>query len=156
MNRDGAHGSRIGGISGTGKTGAFSVIITKHYDGLDEDNGSSLFYSGGGSAKNTNPDQIAESAGTKALQYSCKVQPHQHVRVFRGAIRTDELYPRIGFRYDGLYEVVSEIRGHNELGGAFVKFLLRGVPGEHQVIRTPQRRPTPEEKTMMARFSTEF
>lgn len=109
----GAHGSVGGGIHGSVQHGAYSIVIANKYDDLDTDDGDTIYYSGSNSHTNTDPNRPAESTNnTKALKASVRTQ--NPVRVLRSGgssavvNRSKNSYlPEAGFRYDGLYRVVS-------------------------------------------------
>jgi hypothetical protein len=92
----GAHGSKIGGISGNAATGAYSVVTSGGaYEELDEDRGNTLYYSGSRSHDNTDPKKpFPSSPGTLALKASQRT--HNPVRVLRaaGVDKTQNKYER--------------------------------------------------------------
>ena len=115
--RDGAHGSRMGGIHGHVQRGAFSVVISggTSYEDNDHDHGDIVYYSGSkGGESIENASVVApESNGTKSLILSTK--HNEPVRVLRSAKGSSRYAPSAGIRYDGLYQVVSyEIRTDRE------------------------------------------
>ena len=131
--RDGAHGSRMGGISGTADVGAYSIVISGMYADLDSDLGDTVFYSGSQSLGNTDPHQPIESGPTLALHTSMSTR--RPVRVLRGSGGKGDLAPRAGLRYDGLYRVVSTDHHLNHLNGLYTRFRLERLPDQPPIQR---------------------
>ncbi|GAX50190.1 YDG/SRA domain-containing protein [Streptomyces olivochromogenes] len=103
----GVHRPRIAGICGTKAKGAESIVLSGGYKD-DEDLGDVIIYTGHGGqdgAGNQVSDQSLDDSGNAAL-----VTSHLQglpVRVIRGS-KCESIYaPRSGYRYDGLYRVVS-------------------------------------------------
>lgn len=96
--RDGAHGSSQGGISGHSGDGAYSVIMSGGHDYEDEDYGEEVLYCG------TDSDNGAVTDFTRLMLESVNNQP---VRLIRSHNLASPFAPELGFRYDGLYDVVS-------------------------------------------------
>lgn len=129
---NGAHGNLQGGIAGNTDTGAYSIVVSKSYEGLDEDMGNELYYSGSNSHKNTDPQRPAPSTqGTQALQASLASQ--KPVRVLRAASKEKAYAPIVGLRYDGLYRVVSEHRPKNRSGGLYEQYRLVRIAGQPEI-----------------------
>lgn len=139
--RDGAHGMRMGGIAGSPTYGAYSIIVSGLYTGMDADYGDRLYYSGSRSHDNTDPAVPVLSAATKALQRSR--ENGKVVRVLRASAGESTLSPSVGLRYDGLYRVELEETMLNKNGGAYLRFRLRRVGGQPPIDRS---RPTVAEK----------
>ncbi|KAI1809993.1 hypothetical protein GGS20DRAFT_580235 [Poronia punctata] len=142
----GAHGSRIGGIAGTGSSGAFSIVVSNSYHELDNDRGNTLYYSGSNSHKNTNPNQTAPaSIGTQALHASFRNR--QPVRVLRAGNATRRAagnphLPSCGIRYDGLYRVVQVRERTNMVGGLYEQFRLDRLPNQTPLAQLEAISPT--------------
>ena len=98
--RDGAHGSRMGGIAGKRDTGAYSIIISGGSGYEDRDLGDVVWYTGSGER---GADQILGS-GNQALVTSFNTG--LPVRVIRGSRSESDFAPSQGLRYDGLYKVI--------------------------------------------------
>src|SRR5437016_2337493 len=111
----------MGGISGSAPDGAYSIVVSGMYDGLDNDLGETLFYSGSNSHENTSSEPITSNK-TMALETSLSTR--NPVRVFRSLHAKWKGAPEAGIRYDGLYTVVSMKVDTNAKGGAFKKFKL--------------------------------
>ena len=141
--RDGAHGSKQGGIAGSKSLGAFSIVVSGMYADLDHDYGDSLYYSGSQSHDNRHPTQPEVSDRTQALQRS--IVTSNPVRVIRSHNADKKYAPSVGFRYDGLYRVVKEEKATNKKGGAYLRFLLKRLDGQPPISKT---HPTREEILM--------
>lgn len=132
---NGAHGSKIGGISGNSETGAYSVVTSGGpYEELDQDQGDILYYSGSRSHDNTDPNQPSPSSNaTLALKASLRM--HKPVRVLRaaglGGKRSGSSWrPTVGIRYDGLYHVAAMQLKTNTNGGLYEQFKLQRLPDQ--------------------------
>ncbi|RJQ84462.1 YDG/SRA domain-containing protein [Amycolatopsis panacis] len=101
----GTHRARQGGIVGTGKTGAESIVVSGGY--ADQDFGSVILYTGhggrNGDTGEQTEDQTFADSGNAALVTS-RVSGAL-VRVIRGAHKGSQYGPQSGYRYDGLYRV---------------------------------------------------
>ncbi|KAL7267701.1 hypothetical protein RUND412_009699 [Rhizina undulata] len=147
--RDGAHGSRMGGIHGRIADGAFSIVVSGAYDDNDRDRGDVIYYSGsrGGeedklrheTSSDPNPGAIL-SRSTKSLIVSYSTQ--KPVRVLRSFQCNSRWSPSAGIRYDGLYKVLSYSQEQNRSGERYYQFELRREPGQPPI---DQSRPTPLE-----------
>ncbi|MGV9313421.1 YDG/SRA domain-containing protein [Streptomyces sp. NPDC003691] len=101
------HRPRIAGICGTKATGAESIVLSGGYKD-DEDLGDVIIYTGHGGqdgAGNQINDQSLEDSGNAALVTS--YLQGLPVRVIRGSKSESVYAPQSGYRYDGLYRVVS-------------------------------------------------
>lgn len=102
--RDGAHGDSQAGISGDTNVGAYSCFISggKYHIYPDKDEGDVVYYYGQDA---TIPGE--SSRGTSMLKRN-KVNriPVRFIRSSKAASHS-RFAPPIGFRYDGLYDVVS-------------------------------------------------
>ncbi|KAK1981391.1 PUA-like domain-containing protein [Colletotrichum cereale] len=125
----GAHGHSNAGIYYQGDEGAFSVIVAGAYKDLDVDSGDSLLYSGSNARESDDRDNLLPSTeATKALAINW-VTGHP-VRVLRKAHKESQWAPSHGYRYDGLYEVVSKEFAHNDKNGMFEQFELQRLDGQ--------------------------
>ncbi|EGP87780.1 uncharacterized protein MYCGRDRAFT_92250 [Zymoseptoria tritici IPO323] len=97
--RDGAHGVTQGGICGATGHGAYSCILSGGQDYADEDHGDWLLYCGTDSKTGEPTDY------TKHMIES--VSSGLPVRLLRSHNCHSQWAPQHGFRYDGLYDVVS-------------------------------------------------
>ncbi|KAI5794519.1 PUA-like domain-containing protein [Peziza echinospora] len=148
--RDGAHGSRMGGIHGRIDMGCFSVVISGgSYDGNDNDMGDRVFYSGskGENDEDINRDIAPLTNATKSLITSSRSR--QPVRVLRSYKGMSRFAPSQGIRYDGLYNV---FRYSIETGSdrkKFYQFELRRCPNQPPIDRG---RPSKEELRALDAF----
>jgi hypothetical protein len=133
--RDGVHGALQGGIYGNVTTGAYSIIVLGSvYSEMDSDTGDTLYYTGSGSLENTDPKNPKATEGTKALQTSQAM--NQAVRVIRGKSDKYAGAPDVGFRYDGLYDVVSSEEKYNNKGGVYLVFKLERQGGQPRIAES--------------------
>jgi putative restriction endonuclease len=105
LSQAGVHRPRVAGISGRGREGADSIILSGGYED-DLDCGDEIFYTGHGGRDPETGHQISHqefNRGNVALAYNR--QAGLPVRVIRGATPRSSYAPRIGYRYDGLYTV---------------------------------------------------
>ncbi|KAF9234122.1 PUA-like domain-containing protein [Melanogaster broomeanus] len=133
------HRSPMKGICGNRKDGAFSVVLSNSYKD-DEDGGETIIYTGsGGRERWTNtfpPKRIRVGPQTlnqtwddnKALVIS--EQTRNPVRVVRGWKGNSRYAPVEGFRYDGLYTVVSRWTGKGANGLDICRCRLERLPGQ--------------------------
>jgi hypothetical protein len=145
--RDGAHGETIKGIS-SGSEGAYSCIISggqdspydnKNGDGND-DRGDVVLYCG------MDSDNGVMTANTKSLMLNEK--NNKPVRFIRSHKCPGEWSPEIGFRYDGLYKVVShEVIDPPASIRQRVRFKLVRRKGQDPIRggAGPEKRPTTQE-----------
>lgn len=153
--RDSAHGAAQGGIYGRTGKGAFSIVLAAGgYD--DQDNGEDIWYSGTVSndlaktmARSNSTTQVGTehvfgaTSNTRRLIESCEMIKNP-VRVIRSHnLPKSNLYrPSVGFRYDGLYEVVAyELT--DKAKGAY-RFNLKRCAGQNPIRYKDNaaRRPT--------------
>ncbi|KAH0551729.1 hypothetical protein GP486_007051 [Trichoglossum hirsutum] len=137
--RDGAHGSRMGGIAGSVTDGAYSIVVSGQYSKLDQDFGNTLYYSGSGSSDNKSATP-ADTRATRCLIRS--IETGRPVRVLRAAGGSGAA-PSVGIRYDGLYTVESRSTLENEIGGAYLRFKLVRQAGQDAMSYI---HPTPNEQ----------
>lgn len=135
--RDGAHGSPQGGIYGEKGKGAYSIVLSRS-DYADEDHGDTILYSGTISTDRT------PTENTQRMMESCELVK-KPVRVLRSHNANDvknPYRPKYGFRYDGLYDVVS----YHLLDEAIAeyRFCLVRCAGQRPIRceEGPSRRPT--------------
>ncbi|KAF2791737.1 hypothetical protein K505DRAFT_280149 [Melanomma pulvis-pyrius CBS 109.77] len=153
--RDGAHGSAQGGIYGKKDNGAYSIVLAGGNGYDDEDNGDDIWYSGTISkdpartmVRNLNKDPqigtdnacVTDNTQRLIESYGSKLP----VRVIRSHnLSKKNIYrPVVGFRYDGLYEVVGYQHVNKEKGE--IRFNLKRCPGQHPIRfqDNTARRPT--------------
>lgn len=106
MNAAGIHRQTQAGISGSGKEGADSIIVSGGYED-DQDFGDEIIYTGQG-GQNTSGLHIADQTLTRGNLALAKSQMEGlPVRVIRGVHTKNPHAPKTGYRYDGLYRVDS-------------------------------------------------
>ncbi|KYG47945.1 hypothetical protein M433DRAFT_462976 [Acidomyces richmondensis BFW] len=136
--RDGAHGATVAGISG-GEGGAYSCIMSGGHDYPDVDNGDEVLYCG------TDSDNGAITEKTRLLLQS--EETGNPVRLIRSSKLNSPYAPKLGLRYDGLYQVlshemldpVSSLRQRH-------RFRLQRLPGQDPFRGDgPEKRPTEQE-----------
>ncbi|KAK3710483.1 hypothetical protein LTR37_010326 [Vermiconidia calcicola] len=141
--RDGAHGVSQGGIAGKVGDGAYSVIMSGGVNSAgqkypDEDYGDIVLYCG------TDSDNGAPTDYTQKMLDSIGNNP---VRLLRSHKLKSDYAPEKGFRYDGLYDVVSVERldPANSLRQRH-RFRLVRQPGQDRIrFSGPEVRPTQQE-----------
>lgn len=146
--RDGAHGSRMGGIHGRGD-GAYSVVISGSYDETDTDFGDTVLYSGSRGAEDPGDSREAVlTAASKSLMMSrTRRKP---VRVLRSSRCNSAYAPSLGIRYDGLYDVVDFKQQSTQDGRRYWQFTLRRQSGQVPIDRS---RPNQTERREFARMT---
>ncbi|TGO06961.1 hypothetical protein BTUL_0372g00010 [Botrytis tulipae] len=143
--RDGAHGAPQAGIVGDKKEGAYSIVISKHYEGFDRDEGDVVYYSAPGAKESIIKEADSENSGVMVLRRS--METRKPVRVLRSSNCAWKNRPAAGIRYDGLYQVTDGNVETNGKGGKFWRFTLKRlhrVDGSDQVPINLSR-PTKEE-----------
>lgn len=145
--RDGAHGAKVSGISGTSTDGAYSIVLSGTYDNLDADRGDIMYYCGSHSLVNKDPKSPTKSSYTEALRHSSRTK--RPVRVLRSSRSNSPWSPSHGIRYDGLYVVTGEETKHNMLGGAYARFRMDRITKQPQI---DMNRPTKEEVELCKRI----
>ena len=139
--RDGAHGSRMGGIAGKRGAGAYSIIISGGSDYEDRDLGDIVWYTGSGER---GADQIL-GTGNQALVTSFnKGLP---VRVIRGSRSESDFAPSHGLRYDGLYKVIWYGQLFGRDGHKVWKYKLERLMNQDHIRRDV---PTPADLRTLA------
>ncbi|TEY71140.1 hypothetical protein BOTCAL_0100g00020 [Botryotinia calthae] len=143
--RDGAHGAPQAGIVGDKEQGAYSIVISKHYEGFDLDLGDTVHYSAPGAIESITKDADSENSGVMALRRS--IDTRKPVRVLRSANCAWKLGPAAGIRYDGLYRVTDVGVVINGKGGKYWRFTLKRLPRFNGSDQAPINiaRPTKEE-----------
>lgn len=136
---DGAHGPLVGGISGNGSKGAYSIVVSSKYSDLDADYGNILYYSGSGSHDNR-MDVPTETTGVKALERSLVVR--KPIRVLRTSGSQWAGSPKAGIRYDGLYNIHSREILSNQKGGKYCCYKFVRCKGQPEIDTC---RPTPKQ-----------
>lgn len=138
--RDGAHGDSQSGISGETNVAAYSCFMSggKNHIYDDKDMGDIVEYCGQDS---DTPGQV--SRGTSLLQRN--VSEKVPVRFIRSYKVNSKYAPSKGFRYDGLYDVVSSELLDESKGRYRFKLVRRPGQGPIRGGDGPEARPTKQE-----------
>ncbi|CAK1357169.1 hypothetical protein CB0940_11687 [Cercospora beticola] len=138
--RDGAHGDSQSGISGETNVAAYSCFMSggKNHIYEDKDMGDVVEYCGQDSDI---PGQV--SRGTSLLQRN--VSEKVPVRFIRSYKVNSKYAPSKGFRYDGLYDVVSSELLDESKGRYRFKLVRRPGQGPIRGGNGPEARPTKQE-----------
>lgn len=136
LSRSGVHRPTMAGISGTGREGADSIVLSGGYED-DRDFGDVIVYTGHGGRNPETRQQVSDQllvAGNLALAYSCT--HGLPVRVVRGASHRSPHSPPVGYRYDGLYRVEDYWRDKGVSGHTIWRFrLVKLVPTTTHINR---------------------
>ncbi|PPJ54801.1 hypothetical protein CBER1_04054 [Cercospora berteroae] len=138
--RDGAHGDSQSGISGETNVAAYSCFMSggKNHIYDDKDMGDVVEYCGQDS---DTPGQV--SRGTSLLQKN--LSEKVPVRFIRSYKVNSKYAPSKGFRYDGLYDVVSSELLDESKGRYRFKLVRRPGQGPIRGGDGPEARPTKQE-----------
>lgn len=105
LSRTGVHRPRLGGISGSSRAPADSIVVSGGYED-DVDFGDVILYTGQGGNDPLTKKQVCDqdlNRGNRGLALS--LLEGLPVRVIRGAHAGSPFAPPAGYRYDGLYRV---------------------------------------------------
>lgn len=157
LSATGVHRPLQAGISGSGKEGADSIVLSGGYED-DQDDGDTIIYTGHGgrdqiTGKQTS-DQLLER-GNLALAYSCL--HGLPVRVIRGSAHRSALAPPAGYRYDGLYRVEDYWHTKGKSSHTIWRFRLTKIPIASSqsllIAETPEAyEPTRRQPVMVVRI----
>lgn len=129
LNSVGVHRQTQAGISGSGKEGADSVVVSGGYED-DRDYGDEIIYTGQGGRNNAGKhvkDQQLTRGNLALVRNEMEGLP---VRVIRGADAKNKFAPPSGYRYDGLYRVESHWHEKGRAGFNVWRYkLLKIEPG---------------------------
>lgn len=145
----GAHSQLQRGICGDENNGAYSILVSNEYSGLDRDEGDVLYYSAEGARGKDAREKFdlkANLSMTASLGSGNWPGGRNPVRVLRSAkgARNRHFAPSCGIRYDGLYDVTEMKILVNEKGSSYQRLKLerrggqpdlesiRGIPTEKQ------------------------
>lgn len=141
LSNAGVHRPTQAGISGTGKEGADSIVLSGGYED-DRDYGDTIIYTGHGGRHPDSGKQIENQElkrGNLALAIS-ELNGYP-VRVIRGANHLSNLSPKVGYKYDGLYQVDDHWREQGKSGFFVWRFRLVKIQGDEitpQLISEPK------------------
>lgn len=128
LSASGIHRPLQAGISGSGKEGADSIVLSGGYEDDDDDSDTVLYTGHGGRDPLTGKqvgDQLLER-GNLALALSCL--HGLPVRVVRGANPDSPFAPASGYRYDGLFRVEDYWHTKGISGHTIWRFRLVRLP----------------------------
>lgn len=132
------------GISGTGRDGADSIVVSGGYAD-DEDHGDWLIYTGhGGNDRGSNrqiADQSPDAPGNAGLITS--MVQGLPVRVSRGAHRGSPYAPRAGYIYAGLFTVTSHWMDVGRDGFLIARYRLDRIPEQEPLVTREPADPDP-------------
>ncbi|GAB7344252.1 hypothetical protein MBLNU457_2130t1 [Dothideomycetes sp. NU457] len=152
--RDGAHSDMQGGISGRTNLGAWSIVLSAGqresggvYPNIDE--GDVLEYCGTDAKEN---GAVTENTQRMIQSY----QQNKEIHVFRSSKAPNKTWaPEMGFRYDGLYDIVSfqiidqKTKCH--------RFRMVRQAGQDPIRNSgPEKRPTEQELTAWRKLKSEM
>lgn len=106
MNDVELHRSTMGGISGSGKVGADSIVISGGYED-DQDMGDVIVYTGQGGRNEAGKHDRDQELTRGNLALAINQKEGLPLRVIRGKDPKNPFAPVKGYRYDGLYRVES-------------------------------------------------
>lgn len=127
LSRIGVHRPTQAGISGTGKEGADSIVLSGGYED-DQDEGDLIVYTGHGGRDPETGQQIGDQlliGGNLALAYSCT--QGLPVRVIRKVANSWGKPRSVAYRYDGLYRVEDYWRDTGKSGYTIWRFRLTKI-----------------------------
>ncbi|KAF9445239.1 hypothetical protein P691DRAFT_785511 [Macrolepiota fuliginosa MF-IS2] len=128
------HRATMKGIVGNVFEGAYSIVVNEGYED-DIDEGDVIWYTGAGGQDNRGgsepqkSDQSFDHPSNRALARN--IDTRHPVRVIRGS-KDSKWGPVQGYRYDGLYDVVSNQAGYVKgiSGYQICRFKLQRRPGQ--------------------------
>ncbi|KAJ3500018.1 hypothetical protein NLJ89_g9977 [Agrocybe chaxingu] len=168
LSDDGVHAPVRGGIHGRQSTGAFSLVLSGGYED-DHCDGNKFIYTGSGGNKfSLSLKQLVQVSdqqwkrGNRALQTSMNL--NKPVRVIRGYGLKSRFAPATGYRYDGLYKVVSATIKPGKKGHLVCLFEMKRCPDQPPLPVSPallassssRTSPGPEPEDEVEVVSTNF
>lgn len=126
----GVHPPLMQGIHGTAKDGADSIVVSGGYAD-DEDHGDFVVYTGAGGNDPSTKRQIADQSMSQPNNAGLITSQLAGlpVRLTRGAHPGSAYAPPRGFRYDGLFAVMSHWVDTGRHGFKIVRFRLEQIDG---------------------------
>lgn len=120
----GVHRPRQAGISGSQNEGADSIVVSGGYED-DQDLGDEIIYTGqGGRDLNTSKQVTDQELVRGNLALALSAVRGLPVRVIRGANSKSSFAPEKGYRYDGLFRVVTYWQETGKSGYRVWRFYL--------------------------------
>lgn len=125
LSRAGLHRPLVAGISGHGREGAESLVLSGGYED-DQDSGEEILYTGHGGRDRETGRQIGHQTLTRGnLALASNKWNGLPVRVIRGATHRSPYSPAVGYRYDGLYRVEDYWRERGRSGFFVWRYRLK-------------------------------
>jgi hypothetical protein len=134
--KDAVHGPWVGGIAGSGKTGAYSIVLSGGYEG-DKDEGSMFTYTGSGGRNLTGNKRTAPQSSDQELKGGnlalvINQLRQRPLRVVRGYKARGDFAPQQGYRYDGLYRLVEVWPEEGPSGFVIWRYKMERVEDQDQ------------------------
>lgn len=126
MNAVQLHRSTMGGISGSGKVGADSIVISGGYED-DLDMGDVIVYTGQGGRDSLGRHVKDQQLTRGNLALAMNQKEGLPLRVIRGRDAKNQHAPEKGYRYDGLYRVASHWHEVGKSGFKVWRFRLERI-----------------------------
>ncbi|KAL4063564.1 hypothetical protein V8B97DRAFT_1524280 [Scleroderma yunnanense] len=159
------HRPLMAGISGSKYEGAYSIVFSAGYKS-NEDEGDVIIYTGAGGRQ-----QWSDKDPTKRLRFGPQIHDQtwddwgnnslvvsritgRPVRVVRGWMACTKYSPAEGYRYDGLYTVVSHWMEKNEDNLDICRYRLERLPAQAPIPLRPTPPPTPQNRRGRPRGAT--
>ncbi|OAA55239.1 sra-ydg [Niveomyces insectorum RCEF 264] len=148
---NGAHGSSQGGIAGSARLGATSIVVSGTYDDRDDDRGDVIYYSGsrgnrGGLHAHHHPATARATSGGATQALHTSATRGNPIRVLRSASGKSHWAPSVGIRYDGLYRIAQVRRVKDADGEPFERFELHRLPGQTPLEEVVRKSPTAQQR----------
>ncbi|CAA7268190.1 unnamed protein product [Cyclocybe aegerita] len=141
LSDDGVHAPVRAGIHGRQDTGAFSLVLSGGYEDNHCDGNEFIYTGSGGNTFSLSLKQLVQVSdqqwkrGNRALQTSMKL--NKPVRVIRGYGLKSKFAPAAGYRYDGLYKVVSATIKPGKNGHLVCLFEMKRCPDQPPLPVSP-------------------
>jgi len=136
------HRAPMKGIVGNPHEGAYSIVVNDGYED-DVDEGDVIWYTGAGgqdSRGGSEPqkaDQSFDHSSNRSLRRNTETK--HPVRVIRGSKNPNSKWgPTRGYRYDGLYDVISARYAKGKSGYIICRFKLQRRPGQTPLKNLPR------------------
>ncbi len=142
----GIHRPRQAGISGSQNEGADSIVVSGGYAD-DRDYGDEIIYTGHGGRDATTGKQVTDQELIRGnLALALNAVHGLPVRVVRGANQQSSYAPEKGYRYDGLFRVVTYWRDTGEHGYQVWLFHLVQIEDTAGLSKAYEREAYPQRK----------
>ena len=145
LSQAGVHRPLQAGISGSGKDGSDSIVLSGGYED-DQDFGDIIVYTGHGGRDPETLQQISDQVlnrGNLALAYSCI--HGLPIRVIRGANHRSFYAPPVGYSYSGLYRVEDYWHERGKSGYTIWRYRLVKIASQNDKPKQLQEISVPYE-----------